>query len=46
MTPEKIAAMSSDTKLNVVFQDLKKQNITVPLPLTGFADAFKKAVSP
>jgi invasion protein IalB len=46
MTPEKIAAMSSGTKLNVVFQDLKKRNITVPVPLKGFGDAYKKAVAP
>jgi invasion protein IalB len=29
LTPDKIAAMSGGTKLNVVFQTLKKQNIKV-----------------
>ena len=42
ITPEKLAAMSKGTKLNVVFQDLKKQQITVPVPLKGFEDAYKK----
>jgi invasion protein IalB len=37
-----IAAMKSGQKLNVVFQDLKKQNITVPVPLKGFDEALKK----
>jgi invasion protein IalB len=46
MTSERIAAMSGGTRLNIVFQNLKKQNITVPLPLAGFAAAFKKAVTP
>jgi len=42
VTPEKQAAMIKGAKLNVVFQDLKKQSITVPVPLTGFDVAFKK----
>lgn len=46
LTPDKIAAMSGGTKLNVVFQNLKKQSITVPVPLKGFADAFKKIAAP
>ena len=37
-----LAAMKSGQKLNVVFQDLKKQNITVPVPLKGFDEALKK----
>jgi invasion protein IalB len=46
MAPDKIAAMSVGTKLSVVFQDLKRQNITVPVPLNGFAEAFKKVAAP
>jgi invasion protein IalB len=42
LTPEKLAAMSKGTKLNVTFQDLKKQKIVVPVPLKGFEAAFKK----
>jgi invasion protein IalB len=42
VTPEKQVAMIKGTKLNVVFQDLKKQNITVPVPLKGFEEAFNK----
>ncbi len=37
-----LAAMKAGEKLNVVFQDLKKQNITVPVPLKGFDEALKK----
>jgi invasion protein IalB len=42
LTPDKLAAMSKGTKLNVTFQDLKKQKIVVPVPLKGFEAAFKK----
>ena len=42
LTPEKLAAMSKGTKLNVTVQDLKKQKIVVPVPLKGFEAAFKK----
>jgi len=42
LTPERLAAMSKGTKLNVTFQDLKKQKIVVPVPLKGFEAAFKK----
>lgn len=42
ITPERLAAMTKGTKLNVVFQDLKKQKITVPVPLKGFEEAYKK----
>jgi invasion protein IalB len=34
--------MSKGTKLSVVFQDLKKQQIVVPVPLKGFEAALKK----
>ncbi len=39
---KELAAMKTGQTLNVVFQDLKKQNITVPVPLKGFDDALKK----
>lgn len=42
VTAEKLGAMSKGEKLNIVFQDLKKQRITVPVPLKGFEDAYKK----
>jgi len=42
VTPEKQAAMFKGAKLNVAFQNLKKQSITVPVPLKGFEAAFKK----
>ena len=42
LTPDKLAAMRKGTKFNVTFQNLKKQKIVVPVPLTGFAEAFKK----
>jgi invasion protein IalB len=42
LTPDKLAAFTKGTKLNVVFEDLKKQKITVPVPLKGFDEAFKK----
>lgn len=40
--PDRLATMMNGTNLNIVFQDLKKQNIGVPVPLKGFEDAFKK----
>jgi invasion protein IalB len=42
LTPDVLAAMSKGGRLGVVFQDLKKQNITVPVSLKGFGEAFKK----
>ena len=42
VTPEQLAAMKTGSKLNVVFQDLKKQKIAVPVPLKGFDAAMKK----
>ena len=42
LTPEKLAAMGKGTKLNITFQNLKKQKIAVPVPLKGFAEAYKK----
>lgn len=42
LPPEKLAAMTKGTSLKVTFQDLKKQKITVPVPLKGLEDAVKK----
>ena len=42
ITPDKLTAMSKGRKLNVTFQNLKKQEIVVPVPLKGFAEAYKK----
>ena len=42
ITPDKLTAMSKGSKLNVTFQNLKKQKIVVPVPLKGFAEAYKK----
>lgn len=42
VTAERLAAMSKGTKLQVVFQDLQKKPISIPVPLQGFEDAFKK----
>jgi invasion protein IalB len=42
LPPKRLSAMTSGTSLKIVFQDLKKQNITVAVPLKGFDDAFKK----
>jgi invasion protein IalB len=37
-----LAAMKAGKKLGVTFQNLQKENITVPLPLENFAEAFQK----
>ena len=42
ITAEQLGAMKTGSKLNIVFEDLKKQKITVPVPLKGFDEAFKK----
>jgi invasion protein IalB len=42
LPPDRLTAMTTGTKLNIVFQDLMRQNITVPVPLKGFEDAYKK----
>jgi invasion protein IalB len=42
ISPENLGAMRTGTKLNVVFEDLKRQKITVPVPLKGFAEALNK----
>lgn len=40
--PEKLTTMAKGNKLNITVQDLKKQPITVPVPLKGFEEAYKK----
>jgi invasion protein IalB len=39
---ETLAAMKSGKKLGVIFQNLQKENITVPMPLENFAEAYQK----
>jgi invasion protein IalB len=41
-TPELVTAMGTGKTLNVIFQNMKKEPITVPVPLAGFAAAFQK----
>ena len=40
---DRLSAMQSGEKLVVGFKDLKQQSINVPVPLAGFAEAYKKA---
>jgi invasion protein IalB len=40
--PELLAAMRSGKQLKVLFQNLAKETITIPLPLTDFAAAYDK----
>lgn len=42
LPPEKLTAFTKGTELNVVFKDLKKQDIKLRVPLKGFDEAFKK----
>jgi len=42
VTPDRLAAMNKGAKLNVTFQNLKRQKIVVPVPMKGFAEAYKK----
>lgn len=42
LTPDKLTAMTTGTKLFVTFQNMKKQKVVVPVPLKGFAEAYKK----
>jgi invasion protein IalB len=42
VTSDELAALSKGAKLNVTFQDLKKQKIIVPVPLKGLDEALKK----
>lgn len=42
MAADKFAALLKGAQLTVTFQDLKKQKITVPVPLKGLDEAVKK----
>jgi invasion protein IalB len=39
---ELLAAMKSGKKLSVIFQNMQKENIAVPLPLENFAESYQK----
>ena len=42
VSPELLAAMKSGKQLKVVFQNLNKEVITIPMPLADFAAAYEK----
>ena len=42
VSPELLAALKSGKQLNVVFQNLNKEVITIPMPLADFAAAYEK----
>ncbi len=42
IAPELLAAMRSGKQLKVLFQNLAKETITIPLSLTDFAAAYDK----
>jgi len=42
LTSAKLIAMTKGSKLNIAFQDLKKQTIKVPVPLKGLDEALTK----
>ena len=42
VSPELLAAMRSGKQLKVLFQNLAKETITIPMPLTDFATAYDK----
>jgi invasion protein IalB len=42
VSPEVLAAMKKGTRLTITFQDLRKDKITVRVPLEGFAEAYHK----
>ena len=42
ISPEKQESMLKGKKIEVIFQNLKKQSITVPVPLQGYAEVYKK----
>jgi invasion protein IalB len=42
IAPDLLAAMKSGKQLKVSFQNLNKETLTVPLPLTDFAAAYEK----
>lgn len=42
VTPELLAQLKSGKELKVSFQNLAKETMTIPLPLTDFAAAYDK----
>ena len=42
IAPELLAALRSGKQLKVSFQNLGKETITIPMPLTDFAAAYDK----
>jgi invasion protein IalB len=42
ISPEVLAALKSGKELKLSFQNLAKETITVPMPLTDFAAAYDK----
>jgi invasion protein IalB len=42
ISPELLAALRSGKQLKVLFQNLAKETITIPMPLTDFAAAYDK----
>jgi len=42
VTPDLLAALKSGKQLNLSFQNLAKETITVPMPLTDFATAYER----
>jgi invasion protein IalB len=42
IAPELLAALRSGKQLKVLFQNLAKETITIPMPLTDFAAAYDK----
>ena len=42
ITPELLGALKSGKQLKVLFQNLAKETITVPMPLNDFAAAYDK----
>ena len=42
ISPDMLAAMKSGNQLKVSFQNLAKETITIPMPLTDFAGTYEK----
>jgi invasion protein IalB len=42
ITPDVLAALKSGKELKLSFQNLAKETITIPMPLTDFATAYDK----
>jgi invasion protein IalB len=42
VTPDLLAALRTGKQLKVSFQNLSKETMTIPMPLTDFASAYDK----